>query len=93
MRPWLQIPNEALVGYEVYLLNQPLQCILISVIIIVAIICNSLIIHNIGRCQVSKLKPLYEKNGELFPMSLDRSRILEMGFVNVWVCGKRRVRF
>ena len=70
MRPWLQIPNEALVGYEVYLLNQPVQCILISVIIIVAIICNSLIIHNIGRCQVSKLKPLYLVKWQAFPHKL-----------------------
>ena len=39
-------------GFEVYLLNQPVQCILISLIMVVAIICNALIIHNIGRCQV-----------------------------------------
>jgi hypothetical protein len=44
-----------LAGFEVYLLNQPVQCILISLIMVVAIICNALIIHNIGRCQVCTL--------------------------------------
>ena len=39
--------------YEVYLLSQPIQCLAISFIIIVAIVCNSLVIHNICMCQVS----------------------------------------
>ena len=40
-------------AFEVYLLNQPIQCLAISFIIIVAIVCNSLVIHNICMCQVS----------------------------------------
>jgi hypothetical protein len=42
-------------GYEageVYLLNQPIQCMLIVIIILIAIICNSLVIHNIWKSQV-----------------------------------------
>ena len=52
--PTLDFENETALGFEVYLLNQPVQCILISLIMVVAIICNALIIHNIGRCQVCK---------------------------------------
>ena len=37
---------------EVYLLNQPLQCCMIAFIIFVAIVCNSLVIHNIWRSEV-----------------------------------------
>ena len=40
-------------AFEVYLLSQPIQCLAISFIIIVAIVCNSLVIHNICMCQVS----------------------------------------
>ena len=43
--------------YEVYLLSQPIQCLAISFIIIVAIVCNSLVIHNICMCQVSPQRP------------------------------------
>ena len=38
---------------QVYLLNQPIQCLAISLIILVAIVCNSLVIHNICMCPVS----------------------------------------
>ena len=46
------LSSEPFLEFEVYILNQPVQCILISLIIAIAIICNGLIIHNIGRCQV-----------------------------------------
>lgn len=36
----------------VYLLNQGLQCSLIILIILTAIITNGLIVHNIAKCQV-----------------------------------------
>lgn len=44
-------------GYEaeeVYILNKPTQCLLISLIILIAIVCNSLVIHNIWKSQVSQ---------------------------------------
>ena len=37
---------------EVYLLNQPIQCFVISVIIVVAVIANLLVIHNISTNQL-----------------------------------------
>ena len=42
--------------YEVYLLNQTFQCFLICGIILVAILLNGLIIHNIGSSQVRQSK-------------------------------------
>ena len=45
--------DQEAISTEVYLLNQPIQCLAISFIIIVAIVCNSLVIHNICMCQVS----------------------------------------
>ena len=46
-------PSEQESVKQVYLLNQPLQCLAISLIILVAIVCNSLVIHNICMCPVS----------------------------------------
>ena len=57
---------------QVYLLNQPLQCLAISLIILVAIVCNSLVIHNICMCPVSlcfipfSLLFLFRRHGFLF---------------------------
>ena len=49
--------DQEAISTEVYLLNQPIQCLAISFIIIVAIVCNSLVIHNICMCQVSPQRP------------------------------------
>ena len=57
---WLQIPQERsllsdVIGYkpgEVYLLNQSIQCSVIALIICVAIVSNTLVIHNIWRSEV-----------------------------------------
>merc|ERR1719361_342740 len=57
---WLQMPQERsllsdVIGYkpgEVYLLNQPIQCGVIALIICVAIVSNTLVIHNIWRSEL-----------------------------------------
>ena len=48
--------------HQVYLLSQPLQCLTIVLIILVAILCNGLIIHNIGKCQVKKTNTFKSQN-------------------------------
>ena len=37
---------------SVYLLNQPIQCLIISIVIMMAIVCNGLVIHNISKCEL-----------------------------------------